>query len=93
MVGEEKSGNSTKVWAAVVIAILKTELAKRRINYIELEAKLAAIGVKETPENIRNKLSRGTFSAIFLVQCLRAIGVTQLSLDDSYFSELEANSL
>ena len=36
----------------------------------------------ETEPNIRNKLARGKFTAVFLVQCLTAIGATTLSLAD-----------
>jgi Domain of unknown function (DUF6471) len=38
------------------------------------------IGVQDTAMNIRNKVARGGFSAVFFVQCLRAIGVRELHL-------------
>ena len=41
----------------------------------------AEIGVVDSEPNIRNKLSRGKFTAVFLVQCLEAIGVRNLSID------------
>jgi hypothetical protein len=44
---------------------------------------LADIGVKETEPNIRNKLARGKFTAVFFLRCLKAIGVTSLRLEDS----------
>jgi hypothetical protein len=50
------------------------------VSYLQLVEKLAAIGVKETEPNIRNKLARGKFTAVFLVQCLEAIGATSLRL-------------
>ena len=31
---------------------------------------------------LRNKVSRGGFSAVFLYQCLKAMGVRNLSLED-----------
>lgn len=74
-------------WAKAVLKILKAELAKREIRYGDLKEKLALIGVQETEANIKNKLSRGTFSAIFLLQCLRAIGVKTLELDEAIFKE------
>ena len=36
--------------------------------------RLQAIGVKDNERNISNKISRGTFTAVFFVQCLDAIG-------------------
>lgn len=42
----------------------------------------AAIGVQENERNLNNKISRGGFSAAFLLQCLRAVGVNSFSLAD-----------
>jgi peptide subunit release factor RF-3 len=74
-------------WAKVVLKVLKAELAKREMTYNQLRDALALIGVKETETNIKNKFSRGTFSAIFFVQCLRAMGVKNLMFDETVFKE------
>lgn len=58
--------------------LLKAELKRRGLSYRELAEKLAAIGVGETERNLNNKISRGGFSAAFLIQCLDAIGATEL---------------
>ncbi len=42
----------------------------------------AEMGIYETGRNINNKTSRGGFSAVFLLQCLAAIGATNLHLGD-----------
>lgn len=68
-------------WGRKVKGLLKAELKRRDITYQQLAEKLAAIGVRETPENIANKISRGKFSAVFLVQCLEVIGVTNIRLN------------
>ncbi|PWG04006.1 hypothetical protein DF286_12745 [Sphingosinicella humi] len=47
---------------------------------LQLVDKLAAIGVVDSEPNIRNKLARGKFTAVFLIQCLEAIGVRELNL-------------
>ncbi|MFM5954539.1 MAG: DUF6471 domain-containing protein [Novosphingobium sp.] len=39
-------------------------------------------GVVDSQPNIRNKLSRGKFTAVFLIQCLEAIGTSSLRLQD-----------
>ena len=60
--------------------LLKAELKRKGVTYAQLVEKLAAIGVDEKEVNIRNKLSRGKFTAAFLLQCLSAIGSQQLHL-------------
>ena len=57
------------------------EILKRNLTHKQVSEKLAAMGAQESEPNIRNKLARGTFSAVFLVQCLEAIGCRSLLLD------------
>ena len=59
---------------ADVKGILKGELKRRGLTYAQLVEKLAAQGVIETEANLRNKISRGAFTAAFFMQCLIAIG-------------------
>ena len=72
---------SDTVWEAKVKGLLKGELKRRNVSYGQLVEKLAAIGVMDSEPNIRNKLSRGKFTAVFLIQCLGAIGSSSLRLD------------
>lgn len=67
-------------WEQRTKSLLKAELKKRDLTYSQLCDKLAVINVIETPENIANKISRGRFSAVFLMQCLDVIGCTELQL-------------
>ncbi len=60
--------------------LLKAELKRRGVGYRELAEKLTALGAPETERNIANKISRGGFSAAFLVQCLDAIGAADVRL-------------
>lgn len=69
-------------WEAKVKGLLKGELKRRNVSYAQLVEKLAAIGVVDSEPNIRNKISRGKFTAVFFLQCLAAIGVNSLSLSD-----------
>ena len=73
---------SDTVWEAKVKGLLKGELKRRNVSYGQLVAKLAEIGVVDSEPNIRNKLSRGKFTAVFLIQCLEAIGCSALRLSD-----------
>lgn len=61
--------------------LLKGELKRRGITYAQLAERLAALDVHETERNLNNKISRGGFSAAFLLQCLSAIGASQLLLE------------
>ena len=67
-------------WEAKVKGLLKSELKRRNVSYGQLVEKLAAIGVVDSEPNIRNKLSRGKFTAVFLIQCMEAIGAETLRL-------------
>lgn len=60
--------------------LLKAELKRREVTYAGLAEKLAGIGVSETDRNLNNKISRGGFSAAFLIQCLDVIGATDVRL-------------
>jgi len=60
--------------------LLKAELKRRGVTYAQLVEKLAAIGVDEKEVNVRNKLSRGKFTAAFLLGCLTAVGVSTMHI-------------
>lgn len=69
-------------WVAYTKALLRSEMVKRQISYAGLVEKLAAIGVRDSEANLRNKISRGGFTGAFLIQCLVAMGVASLRLED-----------
>ena len=62
--------------------LLKGELKRRGITYAQLAEKLATVGVTENERNLNNKISRGGFTAAFLLQCLEAIGASSLRLSE-----------
>jgi Domain of unknown function (DUF6471) len=61
-------------WEAKARGILRAEMARQAVTYAQLVEKLAAIGVDEDERNLRNKVSRGKFTAGFMLQCLSALG-------------------
>ena len=67
-------------WEDRVKGMLKAELKRRGVTYADLVGKLADIGVIDSEPNIRNKISRGKFTAVFLIQCLTAIGAQEVRL-------------
>jgi hypothetical protein len=62
--------------------IIRAEMARRGIGYIELSAKLAEQGVVLSEKALRSKVSRGAFTADVFLQCLAALGVETLRLTD-----------
>lgn len=62
-------------WESKAANILKAELKRQGVTYAQL-AEL--IGDKEP--NVRNKLSRGKFSAAYMLQCMVSIGVSEVRL-------------
>lgn len=75
--------SKTKEYQDKAKGILRAEIKRRNLNYDQLAEKLAAIGVKESPRNLSNKIARGGFTAGFFIQCLEAIGCQSLRLSDS----------
>ena len=68
-------------WQSEVKGMLKAEMKRRGMTYERLAGKLAEIGIQAEPHVLRNKVARGGFSAVFFVQCLRAMGCRELRLD------------
>lgn len=67
-------------WELKAANLLKAELKRKGVTYAQLVERLAQLGVDEKEVNVRNKLSRGKFTAAFLLQCLEAIGTDNLRL-------------
>lgn len=61
--------------------LLKAELVRRGITTSDLVTLLNNVGLNETKSSITSKISRGTFSATFLLQCLSVIGCPKLEID------------
>lgn len=62
-------------WETKAANLLKAELKRKGVTYAQLAE---MIGDKEV--NIRNKLSRGKFSAAFMLQALDAVGLSEVRL-------------
>lgn len=68
-------------WTLHIKGLLKAELKRRHVGYRELAEKLHTLGIKDSERNIANKIARGSFTAIFLIQCLTAIDCHTLHLE------------
>ena len=80
---EFKSNPVTQEYEARAKNLLKAELKRRGLTYAQLADRLAEIGVRETERNLNNKISRGGFTAAFLLQCLDAIGAKHVNVSDA----------
>ncbi len=69
-------------WNDKVKRLLKSELIRRGISNSDLADMLKKIGVEETKSSIDSKISRGTFSASFFLQCLLAIGCEKIEIEN-----------
>lgn len=67
-------------WEMKAANLLKAELKRKGVTYAGLVERLAQIGVDEKEVNVRNKLSRGKFTAAFMIACLVAAGVDRVQL-------------
>lgn len=68
-------------WEERAKGLLRAEMARKGVTYAQLADMLAAIGIDDNERNLRNKVSRGKFTAGFLLQCLNATGCSSLHLD------------
>lgn len=67
-------------WEAMAANLLKAELKRKGVTYARLVEMLSDIGISEKEVNVANKLSRGKFSAAFMLQCMKAIGTDTLHI-------------
>lgn len=67
-------------WREYAKGIIKSEIARKNLSLIEVAIKLDELGISDTPQNISNKINRGTFGAIFMLQILKAIGCNEIRL-------------
>ena len=66
-------------WQKEATGLLKSLLARESVSYKGLSALLAHNGLSENPEQLKNKINRGTFSFGFFLKCCAALGHTEVS--------------
>lgn len=69
-----------KAWEELAKNILRAEMMKNGVSYATLAERLAAFGITDNELNLRNKVSRGRFTAVFLMQCLTALKADWIKL-------------
>jgi len=73
---------TTRDWQAQAKGIIRGELKRRNLSYKDLADKLGEVGVSENEANVVNKIARGSFTAVFFLQVMEAIGVNDVRLKD-----------
>lgn len=61
-------------------ALLKFAMSQRNVDFDALAEHLATMGVSISPGGLANKISRGGFSAAFLLECMEALEINLTSL-------------
>ncbi len=69
-------------WAHRARRFVRAEIKRAEISYAELAQRLKEHGLEETEASIANKLSRGTFGAIFFLAVMKAIGRQTVNLEE-----------
>lgn len=68
-------------WNEQAKGILKAQLARRNMRYHDLALALQAMGLEENQNSIATKMSRGTFSFAFFLQCMYALRIDNIELN------------
>lgn len=77
-------------WNNKIKRLLKSELVKRGVSHSDLVHLLNEINIHETKASIDSKISRGSFSACFFIQCLSVIGCNKIEFEEVENSHLIA---
>lgn len=63
--------------------MIRNELVRSGLNHEQLVERLASMGVTDNVPNLRNKITRGRFTASFLLQVMVALGAKTIDLDST----------
>ena len=70
-------------WGERAKRLLRAEMVRRGISYEDLSERLGNAGLPDTPVNLRNKVSRGKFSAGFLLAACEVMGAELVRIAES----------
>jgi hypothetical protein len=73
---------SDQEWRDRVAGTVKAEMARRRVTYKDLVARLREMGIEDNEKNLSTKISRGNIGAVLFFQCMKAIGCQTIRLED-----------
>lgn len=76
--------NDGKEWEENARRLLRVALARHGMSQIDLAKRLTESGEDVSVASLRNKLSRGTFTAAFLLRCFHVLGQRSIILDEAH---------
>lgn len=68
------------MWRESVARLIKSEMTAKGVKYQDLSERLAAMGVRQSADNLRNKINKGILGADLLLQILVCLDVTSLDV-------------
>ena len=68
-------GDPEDAWRDAARTLLRVEQRRQNLTYGDIAERMQAIGIAETEVSVRNKISRGTFPATFMLQFMHVLGV------------------
>lgn len=68
-------------WNREAKRVLRAELVRRQVGYKQLASLLEGLGVEETERSLASKVSRGAFTFIFFLQCMKALRRPSVHID------------
>jgi hypothetical protein len=74
-------------WREKARTLLRVEQRRQNLTYADIAKRMQAIGVSETEVSVRNKISRGTFPATFMLQFMHVLGVDLIPFKPQFTGE------
>jgi hypothetical protein len=62
--------------------VIRAEKARHNLTYEDLSARLARVGIEQSPTNLSTKIARGDMSAQLFIGLLKVLEVKSLALDE-----------
>lgn len=62
-------------WREKARTLLRVEQRRQNLTYADIAKRMQAVGIEETEVSVRNKISRGTFPATFMLQFMHVLGI------------------
>lgn len=62
-------------WREKARTLLRVEQRRQNLTYADIARRMQAVGIEETEVSVRNKISRGTFPATFMLQFMHVLGI------------------
>ena len=72
-----------EAWEEMVKNMLRAQMMLEGVSYAALAERLASFGITDNELNLRNKVSRGRFTAVFFMQCMKALGADRIKMPAS----------